>query len=128
MKWYKHDPSAALAGMIGLTVEERGAYYTLIDLLYARAPHNTVTDDLVIKALAVRPQTWQRLKASLIHKGKVHELADGSLMANRVQTTVQTFSSTSRLGAVLRGRRLKKQELTVIRNVHRIQNPEEGSF
>ena len=89
MKWYKHDPSAALAGMIGLTVEERGAYYTLIDLQYARAPHNHVTDDLVIKALAIRPQVWRRLKAGLIAKGKVHEV-EGRLIANRVETQVQT--------------------------------------
>lgn len=87
MKWYKHDPSAALAGMIGLTVEERGAYYTLMDLQYARAPHNDVTDELVIKALAIRPHRWQRLKASLMAKGKVHE-ACGKLTANRVETEV----------------------------------------
>lgn len=83
MKWYPHDPSAALAGMIGLTVEERGAYYTLMDLQYARAPHNDVTDELVEKALAVRPQVWRRLKAALMAKGKVHE-TDGKLSANRV--------------------------------------------
>jgi Protein of unknown function (DUF1376) len=83
MKWYPHDPSAALAGMIGLTVEERGAYYTLMDLQYARAPHGDVTDELVVKALAVRPQVWRRLKANLIAKGKVHE-TDGKLSANRV--------------------------------------------
>lgn len=88
MKWYKHDPSAALAGMIGLTVEERGAYYTLMDLQYARAPHNDVTDKLVIKALAIRPQTWRRLKASLVAKGKVHEM-NGTLTANRVETEVK---------------------------------------
>ena len=89
MKWYKHDPSAALAGMIGLTLEERGAYYTLIDLQYARAPHGhgDVTDELVIGALAIRPHRWGRIKASLIAKGKVHEI-DGKLTANRVQSQV----------------------------------------
>lgn len=74
--------------MIGLTVEERGAYYTLMDLQYARAPHNDVTDELVVKALAVRPQVWRRLKASLMAKGKVHE-TDGKLTANRVETEVK---------------------------------------
>jgi uncharacterized protein YdaU (DUF1376 family) len=89
VKWYKHDPSAALAGMIGLTVEERGAYYTLMDLQYARAPHNDVTDDLVVKALAVRPHTWRRLKAALMAKGKVQE-KDGKLSARRVKNEVST--------------------------------------
>jgi len=92
MKWYPHDPSAALAGMIGLTVEERGAYYTLMDLQYARAPHNDVTDELVVKALAVRPQVWRRLKATLMAKGKVHE-TDGKLSANRVETELKLASN-----------------------------------
>jgi hypothetical protein len=74
--------------MIGLTVEERGAYYTLIDLQYSRAPHNHVTDELIIRALSVRPQVWRRLKTGLIAKGKVHE-TDGKLTANRVETQVK---------------------------------------
>lgn len=97
MKWYKHDPSAALAGMIGLTVEERGAYYTLIDLQYARAPHNDVTDELVIKALAIHPQYWRRLKAGLIAKGKLHETG-GKLAANRVENQVNSAIKRGLLG------------------------------
>jgi hypothetical protein len=111
MKWYKHDPNAALAGMIGLTVEERGAYYTLIDLLYARAPHNDVTDQLVVKALGVRPQMWQRLKASLIAKGKVHETG-GRLMANRVETTIETATKlTAKWSHINRVSELKRAEI-----------------
>jgi Protein of unknown function (DUF1376) len=113
VKWYKHDPNAALAGMIGLTVEERGAYYTLIDLLYARAPQGIVTDSLVIAALAVRPQVWHRLKAQLIAKGKVHE-DNGKLMANRVQTEVETATYRMGLTRVLRGRQLKNQEVKIV--------------
>lgn len=94
MKWYKRDPAAALEGMIGLTLEERGAYNAVIDLCYARAltanPH--VTDKLVVQALACRPQVWRRLRASLIAKGKIHEelLPDGKfqLVANRVDREV----------------------------------------
>jgi len=102
MKWYKHDPSAALAGMIGLSVEERGAYYTLIDLQYARAPHGDVTDALVIAALAVRPQVWKRLKVRLIALGKIREL-NGKLLANRVETEVQTAVKLMANGVVSGG-------------------------
>lgn len=89
MKWYKRDPAAALEGMIGLSGEERGYYNTLIDLLYARAPHHDVTDVLVVKAMGEPPQVWRRVKASLITKGKVKQDADGKLMANRVKTEVK---------------------------------------
>jgi hypothetical protein len=33
--FYRRDPSKALSGMIGLTLEERGVYNTVLDLLYS---------------------------------------------------------------------------------------------
>ena len=88
MKWYPHDPCAFLEGVINLNAEERGFYITLIDLLYARDGKN-VTDELVSKAMGCRPQVWRRVKAQLIAAGKIREL-NGSLNANRVETTLQT--------------------------------------
>ena len=75
MKWYKRDPAAALEGMLGLTIEERGAYNALIDLIYARAPRGGVTDQLVCKALgAVRRSgdgsksaSWRRVRFGKAH-------------------------------------------------------------
>jgi hypothetical protein len=104
MKWYKRDPAAALEGMLGLTIEERGAYNALIDLIYARAPRGGVTDQLVCKALGCRPQVWRRLKASLVDKGKVWESPPGNLLANRVVTEVVSAEfrtqNMARLGQV----------------------------
>ena len=105
MKYYYHDPAAFLSGCFELTIEERGAYITLIDLLYARYPHglDQVNDQLVCSALHCAPQVWRRIKASLIAKGKVRE-TEGRLMANRVQTTLETaaklMSNRSRSGRV----------------------------
>jgi uncharacterized protein YdaU (DUF1376 family) len=84
MKWYKHDPAAFLEGVIGLTAEERGFYITIIDLLYARDARE-VKDELVIKAMACDPRSWRAVKKRLVAKGKIWELADGSLMARRVE-------------------------------------------
>ena len=42
MKWYLRDPNAALTGMASLTLEERGAYNTVLDLIYA---HDGAVDD-----------------------------------------------------------------------------------
>jgi hypothetical protein len=112
MKWYKRDPAAALEGMLGLTIEERGAYNALIDLIYARAPRGGVTDQLVCKALGCRPQVWRRLKASLVDKGKVWESPPGNLLANRVVTEVVSAEFRTqnmvRLGQVSA---LKRKEL-----------------
>lgn len=87
MRWYKRDPAAALEGMIGLSGEERGYYNALIDLIHARLPKGDVTDELVVKAMAERPQIWKRVKKSLISKGKVRETPDGKLTTNGLDRT-----------------------------------------
>lgn len=89
MKWYKRDPDAAIAGMIGLTLEERGAYNTLLDLLYSRDGNVVDDDGFMARALECRPQVWRRVKAGLIAKGKIRETG-GKLTANRVEKELQT--------------------------------------
>ena len=117
MKWYKRDPAAALEGMLGLTIEERGAYNALIDLIYARAPRGSVTDQLVCKALGCRPQTWQRLKTALMAKGKVWENPPGNLLCNRVVSEVVSAEfrrqNMERLGQVSA---LKRSDLNKLRD------------
>jgi Protein of unknown function (DUF1376) len=110
MKWYKHDPHRFLEGVIGLTPAERGAYITLIDLLYARAPLGNVTDELVTKAMAINPRTWRALKAGLMAKGKVHETPKG-LIANGVRTELEWAANRMRMTRELRVRQLKNQDL-----------------
>ena len=34
IKWYKRDPRAALIGMMEMSLAERGAYTTVLDLIY----------------------------------------------------------------------------------------------
>jgi uncharacterized protein YdaU (DUF1376 family) len=92
MKWYKRDPAAALEGMTGLTMEERGAYNFVIDTLYARDGNIPTEDDFFSHALKCRPQTWRRVRDSLVAKGKLHVLPDGKLTANRVANELQTAS------------------------------------
>lgn len=102
MKWYKRDPVAAIEGMMGLTPEERGFYNLVIDLLYAR--DGNVTDDLVIKAMACRPQVWRRVKISLMEKGKVHQIGLG-ITANRVQSELISAAKRMEVMVALRARR-----------------------
>jgi uncharacterized protein YdaU (DUF1376 family) len=97
MKWYKHDPSAALAGMAGLTVEERGAYYTVIDAFYDRDGHLPDDDYLVSRILGCNPRTWRKLKISLFQKQKITVNSLGNLVPNRGEHTLneaRMFSET----------------------------------
>lgn len=97
MKWYKHDPTAFLEGVFGLTAEERGFYITLIDLLYARDGQN-VRDELVCSAMGCNPRTWQAVKKRLMASGKVREI-NGKLTANRVEWVLNEARMKGQLGA-----------------------------
>lgn len=107
MRWYKHYPAQFLEGVTGLDAEERGFYITVIDLLYARDGKG-VTDELVCSAIGCRPQVWRRVKANLLSKGKITETS-GWLMANRVETTLQTAQFAMSLTRGFRLAQLKKQ-------------------
>ena len=72
IKWYKRDPHAALEGMMGLTLEERGAYNTVLDLMYAhdgRLPNN---DREIASWLRVDIRRWRRIRKRLIEKEKLY--------------------------------------------------------
>jgi hypothetical protein len=72
LKWYKRDPRAALAGMRNLTLEERGAYNTILDLIYI---HDGALEDdarFLCKELNTNIRGWRRLKARLLDLGKIY--------------------------------------------------------
>jgi len=72
LKWYARDPRAALIGMMELTLEERGAYNTILDLLYCR--DGILVDDPkdIAKWMRVDPRTWKSIRLRLISKGKLY--------------------------------------------------------
>jgi uncharacterized protein YdaU (DUF1376 family) len=71
MKWYKRDPEAALRGMQILTLEERGAYNTVLDLIYRS--DNLVRDDdrFLAGHMGCDLRVWRRIKARLIDLEKI---------------------------------------------------------
>jgi uncharacterized protein YdaU (DUF1376 family) len=72
LRWYKRDPRAALAGMRGLTLEERGAYNTILDLIYC---HDGALEDdarYISRELRTNARGWRRLKARLLDLGKIY--------------------------------------------------------
>lgn len=89
LKWYKRDPRAALSGMMELTLEERGAYNTVLDLIYA---HDGCLDDdaaLISSWMRVDIRIWKRLRARLLDCGKIYIHA-GTIRNQRADTEVLT--------------------------------------
>lgn len=80
LRWYKRDPTAALDGMMILTLEERGAYNTVLDLIYAR--DGAVPDDARFLAgcMGCDVRIWKRIRGRLIGLCKLY--VDGDSLRN----------------------------------------------
>lgn len=72
LKWYKRDPRAALHGMMGLTLEECGAYNKILDLIYAH--DGALLDDpaQILPWLGCDGRVWSRIRLKLLDKGKLY--------------------------------------------------------
>lgn len=91
MKFYKRDPDRALAGMAELTFKQRGAYNSLIDLLYSRDGKVPDDDVRVARMISCNWREWAAVKKQLIALGKVW-VEDGHLHARRVHGTLKEAS------------------------------------
>jgi len=94
--WYKRYPSAALNGMMELTLEERGAYNTVLDLMYARDGDLPDDDRFVAGWLRVDVRVWRRIKATLIARGKL-AVEDGVLRNETADRVIH--EALSRVGS-----------------------------
>ena len=74
--WYRRDPERALHGMRHLNPEQRGAYCTVLELIYIK-DGKLEDDDLFIAGnLRVDVRIWRRLKRELVALDRLH-IADG---------------------------------------------------
>lgn len=70
--WYKRDPRAALTGMMELTLEERGAYNTVLDLIYDRDGDLPDDDRFLAGWCKCDLRVWRRIKQRLVDLGKLY--------------------------------------------------------
>ena len=87
IKWYKRDPDAALSGMMELNLEERGAYNTVLDLIYARDGNLPDDDRFIAGWCRVDVRVWRRIKGRLVDSGKLR-VVDGKLHNSRADAEV----------------------------------------
>jgi uncharacterized protein YdaU (DUF1376 family) len=87
--YHKRWHGNALNGMRGLTLEERGAYNTLMDLMYDRQGAWPDDERRTCGELDCDPRVWRRVRASLQSKGKI-AIHDGLIYARRVHDELGT--------------------------------------
>lgn len=75
--FYRRDPGKALSGMVGLTLEERGVYNTVLDLLYST--WRPLNDDRAFLAnwCGCAVQKLNPIVRSLIEKGRLVTFTEG---------------------------------------------------
>lgn len=96
MRFYKRDPDRALAGMSELTLQQRGAYNTILDALYSRDGVLPDDDQMLRRIMGCHGNEWRAVKAQLIAVGKVW-IQDGYIKAKGVDSTLkdaENFSET----------------------------------
>ena len=76
MKWYKRNPMAALDGMMMLSLEERGAYNTMLDLIYANGGRVIDDERFLSGWMRCDVRIWKRIRGRLIDLGKLY-IEDG---------------------------------------------------
>lgn len=99
LPWHARNHQDALDGMLMLTLEERGAYNTCLDLIYSR--RGPIPDDprWLSGWMGVSVRRWAKIRASLLVKRKLYEISFNgvpSLMNQRAANELENQSERSR--------------------------------
>lgn len=93
--WHRRYHSDALAGMLSLTLEERGAYQTILDLIYDRGGPIADNERLLSGYMNCSIRKWRSLRATLIEQGKL-VAQDGTLTNPRAEKQIENDAKTAR--------------------------------
>lgn len=108
LPWYRCYPRDFNDGMVGLTLEERGAYVTILNVIYAKGAPIDDDPGYFRALLCCSARTWTKVRAALIVKRKLFEVpynAQPCLMNRRAATEIavseekfEKFSEAGRRG------------------------------
>lgn len=89
--WYKRYPVDFIHGTMGLSLEEKGAYSLLLDLIYDRG--GPIVDDARYLAgvCGVSVRKWTSLREKLIEAGKIVAV-DGALTNSRAEKEIENLA------------------------------------
>lgn len=94
--YHKRYHSDALAGFMALTLEERGAYQTLLDMMYDRQGPLLDNDRLLAGYMGVSVRKWKSIRETLLAKGKIHLTEDGLIYNSRAEKEIENDAKTTR--------------------------------
>jgi uncharacterized protein YdaU (DUF1376 family) len=94
--WHKRYHSDALAGFMSLDLEERGAYQTLLDLIYDRGGPIADNERLLSGYMGCSLRKWRAVRDQLLAKGKIGITNDGLITNARAEFELENAAKTAR--------------------------------
>jgi uncharacterized protein YdaU (DUF1376 family) len=87
--WYKRYPADFIGGTMHLSLEEKGAYSIVLDLMYGTG--GPIEDDAqrIARVAGCSTKRWNIIRSRLITLGKLHAL-DGKLSNQRAENQMKT--------------------------------------
>tara|TARA_Y100000310_G_scaffold99216_1_gene97006 strand:+ start:153 stop:1079 length:927 start_codon:yes stop_codon:yes gene_type:complete len=85
--WVRWWPEKAIDGFAVLSLEERGAYITVLNLIFARQNQLPDDDRFLAAAMMTSVRQWRRIKRTLIAKKKI-QIRDGLIHNTRATIAV----------------------------------------
>jgi uncharacterized protein YdaU (DUF1376 family) len=82
LTWYRRDIRAAIKDMAGLTLDERGAYTSIVDHQYLMGSPLPDDDRYMSGILGCDIRVWRRLRTQLVNKGRI-TISDGQIADER---------------------------------------------
>jgi uncharacterized protein YdaU (DUF1376 family) len=96
LPYHKRYHSDALAGMMPLTLEERGAYNTILDMIYDRGGPLIDNERLLAGYMNCSIRKWRQIRESLLAKRKIRIDRDGCISNQRAEKEIENQSKTHR--------------------------------
>ena len=86
--WYRRFPDNFIAGTVGLTLEEKGAYSLVLDLMYVRGGPVPDEPRYIAGVCNCSVRKWNAIRAKLIDLGKLY-VVDGFLTNDRAEKEIE---------------------------------------
>lgn len=86
--WYRRFPDNFIAGTVGLTLEEKGAYSLVLDLMYVRGGPVPDEPRYIAGVCNCSVRKWNAIRERLIALGKIHSV-DGYLTNDRAEKEIE---------------------------------------
>lgn len=95
LPWYRRFPDNFIAGTVGLSLEEKGAYSLVLDLMYVRGGPVPDEPRYIAGVCNCSVRKWNAIRQRLVDLGKIQSV-DGFLTNHRAEEEIEIGRKISR--------------------------------